>query len=984
MNLAGLRIRAAAASAGRALNAGVTVSLTPLQQGAGEGTYIGSVEVGGTSNPYVITQTRDASGRVKVVGNVISAGATATTGTDPFAIGGQVIFANGVALPWTGEVQIENPLGIAFIVPGDVPYGSWAAGSWPASSTGVQGSADQYGYDLTAKGAWLNPVNMTVRGVQYFGVQAYQQLRLEDYAANDPSAGIASVRFSIDGGETLTVTETRPHPETGKVGFLIGVRSTDWASGRRCELRAEIVPLVGEPYILEGFPNPMTGASTPGGYRRLNTSLDMWSLPLSVDPLSNLPNAIVWKAPTASSAGNDSNSGLTRAAPLKTWRAVVNKIKAIHGNDDLGGAEIRLTNDPGFDHDFGLDDWTGTAGAPQASDILKANAQWLKVLGDPDVPRGTVKITSATPYGLCCEKLWIENVLASATISNRGSLPPSNAVGLLYFDLCFHRFDFDGGPAVDAAGLPYGPVMTMLPNGYNYWIDSTGTRTRLTNFYEIVHLERSTLSHIGQYGDVMWNPKVIDGLKVSYVKDLPDDGPGGIDTGQHVDAAQFVNQRRMMVHRDFDATEAIECQIYFSDRPSQVQRLALIRPRFNNASTGYYAYGAGGSSGLKDHFIYDPEFRGTNILGAETPRGLSIDDGPAPNSWGVQYVLLAGAAKPSGQASVINNPLEGRYGQTYLAPWITAQPAEPQPAVTAAHTAWTDAGALGVFDVRLAGRMDLTWSEADGAYQVQQWKNNGIFGWTGKIIEIDGVLAGFSYTESTTTFRKSPNALAPLLKQDALWGMVLEFNGVNTGPVSGTALSSGNAGWPLQYRPSGANAEFDAFLVLDQQEVASVSGTKTIWAVGGTASSGLNSMDLKLVTNGSKKYLILRCATAAAGSTLGTVSKSINTLTALPAAPSLEGRMRIRVEKRATAIKMTIWHAAYPSGVTLTTDFDPGFVATINGGRMNLGGTTVNSGGTNGQWPKMRLGAKYLGNALYTDPAVEAEVLADFAEFALA
>lgn len=478
-------------------------------------------------------------------------------------------------------------------VPPEIQYisiGNSAPGTFnvdPGDPIMARRGAPGRGYYTRAKAGWTSPqlFDVLTDDTCVIGLTAWHNAPIAYQLAGD-LRGIEHVWVCANGGDWYEA-KLGIHPVYGNECYLTYIRKADMPASGELELIAVAQPYNGYPFALQGQPDARTiNIPSPGGtLHRVNHTFNMWSMLLSVDKTgSDLPHARVFKASDDDPAGSDSNDGLTYATPLKTWPAVLAKIMAIHETSDVGGAHIYLTSSQ--NHEFGLPD-------SPAPSITAAAKSWLRIMPAPGLAKADVKIARQIgTHGLYCERVSIENVQSSATLTN---CDPANVQANNYLHMRVIGIDHDGGDGVDEFGQPNGPQFVQAANGHLQAVNCTISNCYASGFNCLTLDIGCTTDNLSENRDMTINPKVSIRLKVKNQTDL--------SGGNHCDAAQFTNGRRMHIVEDLDATEGNHCEGLFSDTIPN-EDIVYIRPRIDVGSYTGPSIGINGKP--TGYLIVDP------------------------------------------------------------------------------------------------------------------------------------------------------------------------------------------------------------------------------------------------------------------------------------------------------------------------------------------------------------------------------------------
>lgn len=162
----------------------------------------------------------------------------------------------------------------------------------------------------------------------------------------DNASGIARVDFSVNGGPTVSVSQSRYGKRHAVPGYYITVDPSNFTSGSEIEIRAVVYPNFGKTAVLAGPWTTLASGSNPPA-----ADTGLASLVLYADPNNSMPRATVHLAPN----GSDTTGTGSLAAPFQTFARAVNALRPLLGNRLSGGTIAFL---PGhYVFGSGLPDW---------------------------------------------------------------------------------------------------------------------------------------------------------------------------------------------------------------------------------------------------------------------------------------------------------------------------------------------------------------------------------------------------------------------------------------------------------------------------------------------------------------------------------------------------------------------------------------------------------------------------------------------------
>lgn len=757
------------------------VSLHPVEAGAVEDVLVGEVTIpGAIDGTYTITETTEAGTIFKAVGNKIYTGATPTVAQTSVAVGGVVTLDNGVTVNWAGTVSITQP-SFPSLPFGTTAFGAWAETDYAALGLTRQGTALQHGYAEQATGAWMTPMYQRINnGIGYITLSPWHSagptvsdLLLGRYR------GIKEVYLGADDpgalANWLKVETYSNSPDYGNNGCIVPVDTSDKATSGKSEVRAIVVPWVGEPFVLQGLPDP--ASDTFNGLPRINWSNDMWSLILNIDKTgSALPSGVVY---IDTISGNDANDGLSDAAPVLTWEVAIAKLKTQHGTTDVGGGTIYLC--AGVTHSYGV------AGSP-ASLTLAANMP-LTVTRAPGLTRSQVRITTGTTYGLYTEKVALVGVEVVGCTLEFGD--PNNTTSKNYGSMRVEGCSYDGGASVDADGQTAGGAPFGFPNGFCELIDFDGENSARWGLNKLTLGLNGVCDGYSSVQDVLNNPKALSNWVVKNGFD--------VSGGTHVDVLQLFRSGsgttiQNVVIEDFVANENCGSQLVLL-KDAIVRGVAIARLRLQtgalaplNTNAAYFMSNATSST---DHgsgvYFYDPEIKGGVVLWPEAAL--------VPN---VRVVMLAGrlAGKLESQH---------RYGKSVIYPSTTAEPEVGLPVSD-------------IFTTTLGDDL-VDYVNANDATNVRLYRET-----TTLDVLLNGVLGVGSY--AGIAGRTQPTYAA----NGIVTGVpTIELNGDNSSLTSGSSLNKSSVPASIC-----ANLPCEVFGLVRNDEVATLTSTRDVSTYGST------------------------------------------------------------------------------------------------------------------------------------------------------
>lgn len=330
------------------------------------------------------------------------------------------------------------------IVPGAIPFGSWAATATDDASLPKQGAPGDYGYDDKPAANWDAVMYDEVTDEYIIGVSAWKPPTYANYALGRVGEA-KSVAFAVNGGDWVEATQTMTSPQTGLGDlFCARIRAADFEASGQIEVRAIVTPWVGKPRVLQGFPT-ISGAS------KFNAA-EQWSLVLYVNKSG--PRPVRYLSPT----GSDSADGLTAATPMLTTETAIASIKSELGGSDIGGCRLRLL--AGTYDDFGIydPDWSGEAWTRHTTADT-----WFTVEAAPGVDADDIHVTT-TAKGAGARLTKFRGVTLHEAIGTGGSV--NNATSAVWLCAC------------DVDGAQPGNIKTPSPfpragNGGVWWTETT-------------------------------------------------------------------------------------------------------------------------------------------------------------------------------------------------------------------------------------------------------------------------------------------------------------------------------------------------------------------------------------------------------------------------------------------------------------------------------------------------------------------------------
>jgi hypothetical protein len=204
---------------------------------------------------------------------------------------------------------------------GLIPYNDSSVG------TDVQGSPSDIGFTKKAIARWTEPPSSLYRENKVVGLMAFH------------ADGIKEVDFVLNGGATITVDTPQFNSETGFNEYCVRLDKDDIVGTlgegfHNVELRAIVKPKIGIPRVLqhdvagisgEEFAKMLDAFGISGGHadNTAGPSGDGYLFPgeysfvgtmLKSNTDSSMKDIEIFMSPS----GNDTNTGLTRSAPLKT------------------------------------------------------------------------------------------------------------------------------------------------------------------------------------------------------------------------------------------------------------------------------------------------------------------------------------------------------------------------------------------------------------------------------------------------------------------------------------------------------------------------------------------------------------------------------------------------------------------------------------------------------------------------------------------
>ena len=766
--------------------ANVTFVASDIENGAEEDVLIGEVLVEGFPGPYALERTDALGDLIKIVDHRIFTGPTPTSGQTSLSISGNVVFSiNKVRRGFSATVNVASPH-FDTLQPGALAFGSWAATDAAAEGANVQGAPGDYGYDQRAIAGWTTPMFDRVTGKKYIGVTAWKAPSVADLLAHG-ERGIKEVWFSADGGDWLVVSEPANHPVYGNNCYLCPADSADWATSRKSEIRAIAIPWIGQPYVLQGFPDPKTETyGYPAGWTpRTNYRPDMWSMVINVDKTGTaLPHGVCYIAATG---GNDSNDGQSAGAPVATWERAIAVIKSTHGTTDVGGGTIYML---AGNHTIGL------AAQPTLANVNRCADMPLTVTRAPGLSQSDVWVTASTGgWGLYCEKIFWLGFSKSASLNNQ---TPAGSYSANYFSSRTEDIYHDGGPGVDADGLTTGAYFCAVANGFNDVINCTAYRTGSAQFLKHTLLLNVVIDTVNGKLDAMASPKVCINVTCKNGADVP----GGL----HLDAAQYFNETVMFINEDFRTENWFGQVILIGSTNGVVEDFALIRPRLVRSGTSDLM--AFGCDTPKNLYILDPQFTGSTQIWTAT-----YDPPEIPFAIDSRMVMKADSFAGHFEADF-------RFGWSVIYPGMTEEPD---------NVDFPDPDFFGTtFGANL-----IDYLNADRGATVR--RDLGTSDVT-EVINLIQAGPAYAYIAGRPKPTYNPNGIAAGIA-------TVEFNGVNTSTSSGSSLSKSTP--PSSIR---GNNPVEIFMLLNQREPAADTSSRRVTAYGGSSTS--TSRDLVRAVSG--------------------------------------------------------------------------------------------------------------------------------------
>lgn len=835
MSFSSMKVRISGSASGRALLAGVSFSGSSIPAATVAGTLIGTINVTGFEGHYTVYQTLDTNGYVTVSGSQILVGGTPTTVATTINIGGVVIFRNGVSLPWTGSVIVtaagSSPTNT--VTPGTTLFGAWATTDVNTLGITAQGNITDFGYAEKPIATWTTPMFDRVTGSYIVGSTWWKAPTLDDVLIGN-LRGMKEVWYSISGGpwKVVSVSETIDHPIYGNNIFPCYINSADFNTSRKVEVRAIGIPTVGQPFVLQGLPDPITQSTS--GTARTNFLYDLWSLQLNIDKTGTaLPHGKVYIDTTN---GNDLSSGETSSTPVKTWATAVTNIYAQHaaqgfnGGDAGGGEIVMLAGTTQFGLD-GAPDIIACADMPlivRAFDgAFPGSLDFNSATGVSTFTNGDVHITASTSWGLRAEKIRWKGFSKSCVLTNADD---DNQPSVNYFSSCLYDIYHDGGPGT----LPYNQQVGTTTcfqgaNGFNELFNVVAYRIQATGFRVITLGVNVVVDTTNEWDDPFNNPKALINVECRNAEDLQAGNqytPGG-DEGNHLDAFQWWDGRSNTVMEDLRCTHNWVAQVMLISHNGggMHKNFALIRPVFFNSTT------VGNFMALGVPFMQNLYILHPNIVGPiqiwDTINEVPPNSGNfviRPDAINVRVVMAADS-----KIGLISTTQ--RYGKTFIYPSTTKEPDGDRITGVSDDIITTLFGSNIVLEVD-ANRSATVTFENNGT-DVAEWS----------VLPAPGPPA--TPGASSLTARTGSPAPTRNVTGLNLTNATIDLNGINTGANSGASIGKGTSIPSIE-----GNNPVEIFMVLDQKDLITQTALRFVAAYGGTGTSNNRAIFKGVPTGG--------------------------------------------------------------------------------------------------------------------------------------
>lgn len=834
---------------------------------------------------------------------------------------------------------------IGYLVPGSLAVGAWP--DWTnddLEAMGItrQGDPGEYGYVETPTCGWLTAQDDDASGDDDFwiGVAAYASTPLSNIRAGQWH-GIREVHLCAAGGERVVTTEmtTREGIEGWwfkTKGSLVGIPGAK-------ELRAVCVPLVGIPRIMQGFPNAAI-AQPDRDFSRVNCFAHVWSLILNYQPTKT----IVHIGP----AGDDESGDGSSAAPFATFDRCIEAIQDVRGGD-LGGGEIHLL----------AGEYIG--GCETAPSTPMSASSPLVIKRATGVGVEDAIFTGWTDAGFNVERLRFDGVRGQGSgdnVEGRGfyrNRPSAEVASTsnLYGSSHFRALEYDGGPAYDdnfdGPGKTWwnGPGFSSTAQGFNTYENCTVTRTAGSGAFYATLMKNCAFDYLGGNSDVSNNCKVFANVTVKNIIPAIDNPDVTGEQIRHADVFQLVHPALTppwlddrvnyitigVVAEHIEGVQDFTIQGNLIDLTTPIRDFAAVDCTYKNGPSPSPAFQIGARA--QNVLVKGLRAGGVSLRRDTTPSGNAIS-GMGSYSRSQHVTFIFDGSDPIPYIPPI-------WGVRVITPSITEDYGDPQPVASYIQSIVPDNEIYGLIDVSMVGRRAFR-DNLDGTLSVVTLQTCVDYGATYSSAN-KTVTANTAYYEQPT--RSQAPRFDPAGMGDLPTAVFDPGDQSISGPNRGCAMSNANVGFPLPLRATSALGagvgEIWTAFVLDDAPVASTgtANDRVYFAAGGT--SQVTSIELRrrmAVANENAIY----CGIGVAN---GGATRVVSVVT--PAGYSWEGPLDTRIQILSDRLRLTVWNADNPDGVTVEAAFSAGEVNNITGGRFHLGGDTANSVGTANRFPTM-------------------------------